>query len=121
MMEEIRRIVDACEKSLKLTPKIISHKKFPTEGIGIKYPIARKYFEKVGEKLIEIKSRNADGEYKEHWPEERRKSSCLGYNNAQQLVVFPWNTPTYSLTALWLSAENENFKWLSLFTRQDKK
>ena len=119
--ENIRRIVDVCEKSLKLTPKIISHKKFPTEGIGIKYPIARKYFEKVGEKLIEIKSRNADGEYKEHWPEERRKSSCLGYNNAQQLVVFPWNTPTYSLTALWLSAENENFKWLSLFTRQDKK
>ena len=47
-------------------------------------------------------------------------TSHLGYNDAQQLIVFPWNTPTYSLTALWFSAEDVDFKWLSLFTRQDK-
>lgn len=118
--ENTTGLLDFCEKKLGFRPKIISYKKFECVDMEIKYPIAKKYFKKVGEKLIDIKSKDENGEYKEHWMEERRNTSHLGYNNAQQLVVFPWNTPTYSLTALWLSAEDDDFKWLSLFTRQDK-
>ena len=119
--ESVEPIVHSFKESLNFSPKIISFEKFDNKDIEDKYPIAKKYFKKVGEKLIEIKSKSKNGEYKEHWPEERRMTSHLGYNDAQQLIVFPWNTPTYSLTALWLSAEDTDFKWFSLFTRQDKK
>lgn len=113
-------LIEDCNNILEFKPEVLRSKSFDKKIFETKYSVARKYFEKVGKKLIELKSKDSDGKYKEHWPENRRKTSCLGYNDAQQLVVFPWNTPTYSLTALWLSGEDSSFRWLSLFTRQDK-
>ena len=58
------------------------------------------------------------GNYKPGWDMVRVESSLLGYWDAQQLIVFPWNTPTYTVTALWLSSIKEG--WYSLFQRVDK-
>lgn len=80
--------------------------------------LTKKYFEKAGLFLLKEKAFDANGEYKPNWNETRVMNSLLGYNNAQQLIVFPWNTPTYTLTALWLSSRKE--KWFPLFQRIDK-
>ncbi len=47
---------------------------------------------------------------KQHW----------GYNNAQQLVVFSTNIPTYSITAFWANGDYGTHKWRGLFQRTVK-
>ncbi|MBQ7674632.1 MAG: HD domain-containing protein [Alphaproteobacteria bacterium] len=79
------------------------------------YQLTKSYFEKAAELLLHDKAIDEEGNYRANWNEERLKSSLLGYNDAQKLIVFPWNTPTYTITALWLSSRKEN--WFSLFQR----
>lgn len=79
--------------------------------------VTRKYFEAAGKCLIYDKAFK-NGIQKEKWDDIRIQNSVLGYNNDQQLIVFPWNTPTYTLTALWLGSKKE--EWYPLFQRVDK-
>lgn len=82
------------------------------------YQLTKSYFEKAAEILLQDKATDENGAYRTNWNEERLKNSLLGYNDAQQLIVFPWNTPTYTITPLWLYSKKEN--WFSLFQRIDK-
>ena len=82
--------------------------------------VLKKYFEKAGELLLQSKAIGDNGRYKENWNCTRIKESALGYNDAQQLVVYPWNTPTYTLTALWAQGRINDYDWVPLFPRTDK-
>jgi HD superfamily phosphohydrolase len=58
---------------------------------------------------------------KPDWSEERIKRSALGYNDAQQIVIYDFNVPTFTLTALWQNGSLEDkFKWHGLFQRTQK-
>lgn len=81
------------------------------------WKVARKYFEAAGKMLIMEKAFN-NGERKDNWDDDRISKSYLGYNSAEQLIVFPWNTPTYTVTALWLGSKSN--QWYPLFQRIDK-
>ena len=48
------------------------------------------------------------------------EQSQLGYNDSQQLVAFSWNTPTYTMTPLWMRVDTLDFQWVPLFPRIDK-
>lgn len=78
---------------------------------------AKKYFEAAGKMLIHEKAFK-DGVQKPNWDDNRINNNVLGYNDDQQLIIFPWNTPTYTMTALWLASKKEN--WYPLFQRIDK-
>ncbi len=54
------------------------------------------------------------------WEDEKLKEFSLGYNNAQLLVFFPWNTPSYTITALWCEGKYLGKPWKPLFARQSK-
>lgn len=82
--------------------------------------LVKKYLEKAGERLIACKSIGQDGKRKKNWDDKRIEQSTLGYNDSQQLVAFSWNTPTYTITPLWMSADTPNFQWIPLFPRIDK-
>lgn len=74
----------------------------------------------IGESILAT-SKKLDGDFKERWDEERVSTSSLGYNDAQQMIVFERNIPTYSLTAFW--APNGKYKdsdWDALFHRTEK-
>lgn len=60
-----------------------------------------------------------DGElhHTPEWIEER----ALGYGNGGLLVVFPYNTPSQSLTCLWKEGTVEARHWSPLFPRRKKK
>ena len=82
--------------------------------------ILQEYLQQVGRKLIEYKATDSEGKRKENWSEQRMNNSVLGYNDAQQLIAFSWNTPTYTITPLWMRVDAPNFKWVPLFPRIDK-
>jgi ribosomal protein S16 len=50
------------------------------------------------------------------WAEER----SLGYGNRANLVVFPYNTPTQTLTCMWAKGEFNGIPWTPLFPRRKK-
>ena len=62
----------------------------------------------------------SDGRYKERWDESRIHDAALGYNDAQQMVVFEFNVPTYTLTPFWQNGIYKNHSWKGLFQRTDK-
>lgn len=103
---------------------LIAHEEFP-EGYFRRKDIqdleaqetTKKYFEAAGKMLIHEKAFK-DGVQKSNWDDNRINNSALGYNDDQQLIIFPWNTPTYTMTALWLASKKEN--WYPLFQRIDK-
>ena len=81
--------------------------------------LTEKAFKEIGYEIMKsIKSEN--GTYKDRWSEQRVSSSALGYNDAQQIIVFERNIPTYTLTALWQNGEYKNSKWRGLFQRTEK-
>jgi deoxynucleoside triphosphate triphosphohydrolase SAMHD1 len=46
---------------------------------------------------------------------------ALGYGNRGLLVTFPYNTPSQTLTCLWLSGEYAGLPWQALLPRRKKK
>lgn len=82
--------------------------------------VVKAYLEKAGEMLIKWKAYDQDGNQKANWDSERMKKSRLGYNDAQQLIAFSWNTPTYTMTPLWMAIDSQDKKWMPLFPRIDK-
>ena len=82
--------------------------------------ILKQYLTMAGKMLIEQKAVDEQGNRKENRSDERMRNSTLGYENAQQLIVFAWNTPTYTLTPLWLQGKKKGYEWYPLFPRIDK-
>lgn len=123
---EVKEKIESLGFSIR---KIYSSENFPKpyldnlEILGEKNKISviKRYFQKAGEDLIKCRAYDSEGVLKENWSDSRIKESTLGYENAQQLIVFPWNCPTYTITALWMSASNSKFVWNPLFPRIDKK
>lgn len=95
-------------------------KYFEKHEIDGKYEVLKKYFEAAGKLLIAQKATDENGRRKENWSDERISNSILGYNDAQQLIVFAWNTPTYTLTPLWMQEKVNGTQWIPLFPRIDK-
>lgn len=95
-------------------------KYFENREMDEKKQILKKYFEVAGKLLIEKKATGEDGKRKKNWSDERISNSILGYNDAQQLIVFAWNTPTYTLTPLWMQEKINGTEWIPLFPRIDK-
>jgi hypothetical protein len=50
------------------------------------------------------------------WCSER----ALGYGNQAFLVLFPYNAPSQSLTALWATGDVDGAPWSPLFPRRKK-
>lgn len=75
---------------------------------------------KIGIMLLSIRKIDKDGKFVNGWDEDKVNSYSLGYNNAQQCIILPWNTPTYTLTPLWSKGMIENTFWIPLFPRQSK-
>jgi len=80
----------------------------------------RKHLTAIGEKLLYSRKRGPTGEFNENWDDERIKRSALGFNDAQQLIVFDHNVPSYTLTPLWLDGEVDGHTWKALFPRLSK-
>ena len=77
------------------------------------------FFEEIGLKLLQSNKALDIGHYKERWNPKRIRRSALGYNNSQQIVVFEYNIPTYTITAFWQSGDVRGKKWKALFNRED--
>ena len=82
--------------------------------------IVKKYLKRAGQSILESTKKDKEGNYKERWSKERIEEAGLGYNDAQQIIVFNNNIPTYSLTALWANGKISGHKWEGLFQRTDK-
>ncbi|HEY3128427.1 MAG TPA: hypothetical protein VGL91_03140 [Acidobacteriota bacterium] len=67
--------------------------------------IGHQLLQKVGEKPRDDK-----------WIQDR----ALGYGNKAYLVVFPYNTPTQTLTLLWCRGKVDDWEWLPLVPRRPK-
>ena len=52
------------------------------------------------------------------WSEQKRQQRALGYGNSAQLIVFPYNTPTCTLTLLWKAGTYGGSAWVPLFERR---
>lgn len=108
--------------------KIIAQQAFPEGYFGQNIDeteqeereLVKKYLQKAGARLMEYKVSDKHGNRKKKWSDERIKQSLLGYNDAQQLIAFSWNTPTYTITPLWLRVDTKEFQWVPLFPRIDK-
>jgi HD superfamily phosphohydrolase len=81
--------------------------------------IVEKYMKEIGYEVLKS-TKTEEGKFKKNWSEERINNSALGYNDAQQIVVFDFNIPTYSLTALWQNGTYKRREWKGLFQRTDK-
>jgi deoxynucleoside triphosphate triphosphohydrolase SAMHD1 len=57
----------------------------------------------------------------EKWTTQRCQERALGYSNLEQLLVFGYNTPTATLTALWKGGIYRKTPWLPLFPRRGEK
>ena len=53
------------------------------------------------------------------WPEDRKREFSLGYGNAQQLIVFQYNTPTCTLPIFWKEGRYKDKEWAPLFPRRE--
>lgn len=82
--------------------------------------IVKKWLVEIGYTILASSKKQANGEYKSRWNEKRVKEASLGYNDAQQLIVFSTNIPTYSITAFWANGNYKTHKWQGLFQRTVK-
>lgn len=64
----------------------------------------------------EILGRRAE---EKNWPQERTSASALGFEDYQRLVVFQYNVPKCTLTALWERGPYQSREWVPLFASND--
>lgn len=82
--------------------------------------IVKKHLREIGCSILMSTKKLETGEYKSRWSEKRVTEAALGYNNAQQFVVFSTNIPTYSITAFWANGKLNGREWKGLFQRTIK-
>ena len=120
--EELRKL--GIENITILFVKDLSEKIFATDSSiflnNEQKTLVEKWLTDIGYTILSSSKRKADGEYKPRWNEERIQEAALGYNNAQQLVIFSTNIPTYSITAFWANGDYETHEWKGLFQRTVK-
>ena len=120
--DELKRL--GIENITILFVKDLSEKIFDTDSSVFlnneQKELVEKWLAKIGYTVLLSSKRKIDGEYKPRWNEERIQEAALGYNNAQQLVVFSTNIPTYSITAFWANGDYGTHKWRGLFQRTVK-
>lgn len=80
----------------------------------------KKWLSEIGYTILLSSKKQINGEFKSRWNENRIKEASLGYNDAQQFVVFSTNIPTYSITAFWANGDYKTHKWTGLFQRTVK-
>jgi hypothetical protein len=69
----------------------------------------RAFLEKIGETML-----TNEGKKK-----EKIESCKLGYAKAESMVLFPYNIPTMTITAIWCDGKLENgTPWISLASRR---
>ncbi len=74
-----------------------------------------------------VKSKLSDIGYKiiksekssDKWDDERLRKAALGYNDAQQMVIFDVNVPTYTILPFWFNGKYNDINWRGLFQRTD--
>lgn len=82
--------------------------------------LVKNCLQQIGKAIMVSQKMISENEYKERWDEDRVNKAALGYNDAQQMVVFSTNIPTYSITAFWANGEFAGNKWKGLFQRTNK-
>ncbi|ERJ84628.1 putative dGTPase [Porphyromonas gingivalis F0185] len=93
-------------EEIKEDNKIFSGKNSPFDSNNkIKL---RKFLEKTGEKLLKSENKS----------DEKIATCKLGYANAESMVVFPYNVPTMTVTALWCEGKVDDRKWIPLVYRR---
>ena len=65
----------------------------------------------VKEKLNEIGFEIINSEKKGHWSDSRIEEASLGYNDAQQMVIFDVNVPTYTISPFWTNGTFSGTEW----------
>ena len=75
--------------------------------------LLRQFCNDVGARLLHPKTVRADRPL----PIEEVNDRVLGYGNESHLLIFPYNVPTVTLTALWESDSS----WKALFPRRSKR
>ena len=50
-------------------------------------------------------------------PKDQAERKALGYNNTEAMVVFPYNCPTMTVTALWIKGHLQDREWIPLIER----
>ncbi|NJD02978.1 MAG: HD domain-containing protein [Ruminiclostridium sp.] len=83
----------------------------------IQRDLLRKCLYDIGRKILISRNQLGDGAFKDRWSMERIENSSLGYNDAQQMVVFEQNIPTYTISAFWTRPEDDEAVWKGLFQR----
>ncbi len=78
----------------------------------------RAFLSRVGHDLL-LSTKHVESP--EKWTTTRCQERALGYGNLEQLVVFAYNTPTATLTALWKGGRFRNREWLPLFPRRGER
>ena len=120
--EELRKL--GIENITILFVKDLSEKIFATDNSiffnNEQKTLVEKWLTDIGYTILLSSKRKANGEYKPRWNEERIQEAALGYNNAQQLVIFSTNIPTYSITAFWANGDYGTHEWKGLFQRTVK-
>lgn len=70
--------------------------------------LLRDYFIQIGESLLRSEGKS----------EEKIETCKLGYANAEAMVLFPYNIPTMTITALWCKGEINGVPWIPLAERR---
>lgn len=73
----------------------------------------KQLFSEVGEALLE------DRATEKSWPEDRARKSALGFGGDQRLIVYQYNVPKSTLTALWQRGKYKGRDWKPLFPADD--
>lgn len=82
--------------------------------------LVKEYLSIIGKNIILSKKTEENGKIKNGWSKKRIDEAALGYNDAQQMVVYSTNIPTFSISAFWNSGKFEEHDWNLLFQRTDK-
>ncbi len=123
-------IINQKFQNLGLDITILSDRVFPPPLFNIdscdpfqtfeEQDLVKNAFQSIGTQLL-LFNKATNGGFKDRWDMNRIENSCLGYGNAQQCHIFHWNSPTYTLTPLWMEGELDNGqKWVPLFPRVNK-
>lgn len=102
----------------------LSSKIFESNGVFSKNQkqkaVVMRCLSQIGEAVLDSTKKVDTETYKDRWSKDRVKTAALGYNDAQQMVVFYNNIPTYSLTAFWANGKVQKREWKGLFQRTNK-
>ena len=69
----------------------------------------REMFSEIGTQIL------GDRAKRKNWPEGRKEESALGFGGDERLIVYQYNVPKSTLTALWERGTYRDSEWKPLF------